>query len=189
MTEILKRLAIGCCYGVGFAVGAALVVAAIFWIGIIRPVSEATDTAMVSSPKEASPPSPDAIERVSVFIDYRSAILLIASKTEAAAFVFEGTGQKEASYKYRHVAKDGKVESSGSGVVFEKYVPTLDRNATEINVLDAGSATVLKAGSLSIEWSVRSANSGWVYYRPHEYKLFVIPSSDFSVINLRSLLK
>lgn len=87
------------------------------------------------------------------------------------------TPQLRITYRYRYWDSQNNHEKSGKGELFEKY-DRIQRDGETV-VVDKGSRLLIKAGSMTIKWSTRDDQSGWLYFDPKEYRLSIISDANY----------
>jgi hypothetical protein len=73
------------------------------------------------------------------------------------SFYYEGAG-----YEWRFVDRHSRVETSGSGILYERYART-KMPSGYYEVIDIGSKVDIIAGKIKFTWSYSNSQSGWIY--------------------------
>lgn len=104
---------------------------------------------------------------VSAPVFYKDSMLVLVTKSGAAAVVFTKEIDGGVEYKYRYESADGKTQKSGTGKVTEKDAPV------------PKSDLFIEAGPIPLRWSHADDGKAWIYYDPSVLKVHPAKAADF----------
>jgi hypothetical protein len=151
-------------------------------------VAFALQVAMVGGNQEPARVLP-RLQRISAPVFYENALLALVDEEGVALIKFECPATKKpdvettsepVSYQYRYQAKGTEVVS-GSGLLYERYVPNEDKSVDSL--IDGGQLYVT-AGHFKVEWSQGDASMGWIYYVPEKLRVQIANVKDFEELHL-----
>lgn len=101
-------------------------------------------------------------------VTYKDVMLVLVTKTGAAAVVFTKETEEGVEYKFRYESADGKTQKMGTGKVSEKDAPAEDKS----NIF-------IEAGPIPLRWSYADKGKGWVYYDPSVLRVHLARAADY----------
>ena len=163
------------------------------WIAVVL----ATLLTGSGSAQQSSKDLDDTPKSIAAPIVYEELLLILADANGVAIVVFEKQfddrnrqGKIESRdagthYRFRYLPKGDNQEIAGSGVIREKLRREPTENPNKFNLLDEGSVTEIKAGSILLKWSLSSKERGYVYYLPEELRVQIGHARDFATVDLK----
>ena len=101
------------------------------------------------------------------------------------AFGVAGYGANSAHYRWRFRSNVGGLETSGAGVVYEKY-EKIAEGPQKGYLKDAGSHLALEVGPLSITWSHGGSGAAWIYFPANVTHYNLLNSSTYDSFGIGS---
>lgn len=144
-----------------------------------------------SSANLAADPAAPPTALVAAPIHYADQAVVVSTAEGVAIIRFTDAIPEGRKYVYRFLATGAAQEEKGEGKVFEKY----DRKPAEpppdgvVELTDAGGQLEVVAGKLGLEWSIKSEDTGWLYFVPEDGCLQVVSTDDFEKVKLARFAK
>lgn len=115
---------------------------------------------------------------------YKKSMLVVRNKDGVAAIMFDKPIVRGITYRYRFLPKGQSKEKTGEGRVFEKekiiwsflFISSVEND---------GGKLVVKAGPISLTWSLCERGSGWIYFNLTRMYIEMADPKDFDRIDLR----
>ena len=146
-------------------------------IGNFMPAALAEEQRMQAYQRMADSQKSDyhPLNRESLNLKIDQMIMVATDQGQALIdFIEHGTKDPEAKYRWRYKPSHGE-ETSGTGIVYEKYAPMGKDSPGAVNgkfigrhVTDIGSKLFVEAGPIKLKWSYAGPGSGWLYFNPEE---------------------
>lgn len=112
-------------------------------------------------------------KKIPAQIDYQVHSLIAVTSEGVAAFQFDepfdDNSGKGIAYHHRYLAGNSKAETTGKSTAFEKREVLPNGQPG-----DLGGKRYLKAGKVSVEWSLGGPDRGYVYYAPENVAVLIV---------------
>jgi hypothetical protein len=116
---------------------------------------------------------------------YKKSILVVGTRHGVAVISFDKSIPNGITYRYRFLPEGQAKEQAGEGRVFEKYKTTLNLLVFRIEEDDGGKRSI-EAGPISVRWSHRGRESGWIYGDELTIiRLLAVDENDFTKVDLK----
>jgi hypothetical protein len=164
--------------------GALAVIGSALWVGatVHRMNAEADSTlpgdVAKASAASATTPAPRVPTNPNSLKVNDGDLLVIKGPSGLAVVALKHAGTCRGTYEWRYRMQNGQ-ETSGNGEVYEKYAYKPSDSGTNVGV-DIGGKLLVMAGPYEVAWSCGGETFGWVYGRPGEADVYLLPTTSLA---------